>query len=162
VGTRQVQVQIQGHDARPFQYDQVLEEAATQVDVFAGGRRPAWWGGGGGASAAGPPGYLLRCCPPAPWGRPGGEQAAAQRRCSSPQGAAAPPPLGRALTDLGRLAPAAAAAGMPVVDNCLAGYNSSIFAYGQTGSGKTHTVLGQLGSAELVRLGTGPHPAVHV
>ncbi|KAK3263260.1 hypothetical protein CYMTET_27925, partial [Cymbomonas tetramitiformis] len=35
-------------------------------------------------------------------------------------------------------------AGRPIVDNCLAGYNSSIFAYGQTGSGKTHTMLGQL------------------
>jgi hypothetical protein len=48
---------------------------------------------------------------------------------------------------------------MPVVDNCLAGYNSSIFAYGQTGSGKTHTVLGQLNSAELVRAGPGAAPA---
>lgn len=26
--------------------------------------------------------------------------------------------------------------GRPVVDNCLAGYNSTVFAYGQTGSGK--------------------------
>jgi len=32
------------------------------------------------------------------------------------------------------------AAGMPVVENALAGYNGSIFAYGQTGSGKTHTM----------------------
>ena len=35
-------------------------------------------------------------------------------------------------------------AGEPIVDSCLAGYNSSIFAYGQTGSGKTHTMLGSL------------------
>ena len=30
------------------------------------------------------------------------------------------------------------------MDNCLAGYNSSILAYGQTGSGKTYTMLGAL------------------
>ncbi len=33
-------------------------------------------------------------------------------------------------------------AGIPMVDNCMAGYNSSIFAYGQTGAGKTHTMMG--------------------
>eukprot|EP00873_Tetraselmis_striata_P022660 jgi/Tetstr1/442924/TSEL_030986.t1 len=33
--------------------------------------------------------------------------------------------------------------GRPVVDNCLAGFNSTVFAYGQTGSGKTHTMLGE-------------------
>ncbi|CAA7404749.1 unnamed protein product [Spirodela intermedia] len=32
--------------------------------------------------------------------------------------------------------------GLPLVENCLAGFNSSIFAYGQTGSGKTHTMWG--------------------
>ncbi|CAM6105350.1 unnamed protein product [Calypogeia fissa] len=32
--------------------------------------------------------------------------------------------------------------GSPMVENCLAGFNSSIFAYGQTGSGKTHTMMG--------------------
>ncbi|KAM3267305.1 kinesin-like protein KIN-12B isoform X1 [Capsicum chacoense] len=32
--------------------------------------------------------------------------------------------------------------GAPVVDNCLAGFNSSVFAYGQTGSGKTYTIWG--------------------
>ena len=37
-------------------------------------------------------------------------------------------------------------AGLPVVDNCMAGYNSSIFAYGQTGAGKTYTMLGALGT----------------
>jgi hypothetical protein len=37
VGTRQVQVQLRDHDPRPFQYDQVLEEGATQEDVFTGG-----------------------------------------------------------------------------------------------------------------------------
>ncbi|CAK0736757.1 hypothetical protein CVIRNUC_000798 [Coccomyxa viridis] len=33
-------------------------------------------------------------------------------------------------------------AGRPIVENCLAGYNSCIFAYGHTGSGKTFTMLG--------------------
>ncbi|XP_068665503.1 kinesin-like protein KIN-12B [Aristolochia californica] len=32
--------------------------------------------------------------------------------------------------------------GMPLVENCLDGFNSSIFAYGQTGSGKTYTMWG--------------------
>ncbi|PPR86314.1 hypothetical protein GOBAR_AA34378 [Gossypium barbadense] len=32
--------------------------------------------------------------------------------------------------------------GAPVVENCLAGFNSSLFAYGQTGSGKTYTIWG--------------------
>ncbi|EFJ25368.1 hypothetical protein SELMODRAFT_414001 [Selaginella moellendorffii] len=32
--------------------------------------------------------------------------------------------------------------GLPMVENCLAGFNSSIFAYGQTGSGKTYTMWG--------------------
>ncbi|XP_024367331.1 kinesin-like protein KIN-12F isoform X4 [Physcomitrium patens] len=35
-------------------------------------------------------------------------------------------------------------AGVPMVENCLAGYNSCMFAYGQTGSGKTHTMLGDI------------------
>lgn len=30
----------------------------------------------------------------------------------------------------------------PVIDNCLQGYNGTIFAYGQTGSGKTFTMSG--------------------
>lgn len=34
--------------------------------------------------------------------------------------------------------------GLPLVENCLAGFNSSIFAYGQTGSGKTYTMWGPL------------------
>ncbi|GAB4820291.1 hypothetical protein N2152v2_007337 [Parachlorella kessleri] len=33
-------------------------------------------------------------------------------------------------------------AGEAVVDNCMAGFNSSIFAYGQTGAGKTYTMQG--------------------
>lgn len=37
-------------------------------------------------------------------------------------------------------------AGLPVVENCMNGYNSSIFAYGQTGAGKTYTMLGHLPS----------------
>lgn len=36
------------------------------------------------------------------------------------------------------------AAGLAMVDHCMAGFNSSIFAYGQTGSGKTHTMLGDI------------------
>ncbi|XWS71380.1 hypothetical protein CRYUN_Cryun03dG0133500 [Craigia yunnanensis] len=35
-------------------------------------------------------------------------------------------------------------AGLPMVDNCMEGYNSCMFAYGQTGSGKTHTMLGDI------------------
>ncbi|CAK9265534.1 unnamed protein product [Sphagnum jensenii] len=34
--------------------------------------------------------------------------------------------------------------GLPMVENCMAGYNSCMFAYGQTGSGKTHTMLGDI------------------
>ncbi|KAH6774814.1 P-loop containing nucleoside triphosphate hydrolases superfamily protein [Perilla frutescens var. frutescens] len=36
------------------------------------------------------------------------------------------------------------AAGVPMVENCMEGYNSCMFAYGQTGSGKTHTMLGDI------------------
>ena len=43
-----------------------------------------------------------------------------------------------------------AVAGHPIVENCLAGYNSSIFAYGQTGAGKTYTMIGQLGKSDQV------------
>ncbi|KAL0707268.1 hypothetical protein Bca4012_073694 [Brassica carinata] len=39
-------------------------------------------------------------------------------------------------------------AGLPMVENCLSGYNSCIFAYGQTGSGKTYTMLGEVGDLE--------------
>ncbi|CAH9134506.1 unnamed protein product [Cuscuta epithymum] len=35
-------------------------------------------------------------------------------------------------------------AGVPMVENCVEGYNSCMFAYGQTGSGKTHTMLGDI------------------
>ncbi|KAL8156267.1 hypothetical protein AgCh_001386 [Apium graveolens] len=37
-----------------------------------------------------------------------------------------------------------ATVGLPMVENCLSGYNSCIFAYGQTGSGKTYTMLGDI------------------
>jgi hypothetical protein len=40
-----------------------------------------------------------------------------------------------------------AGAGRPIVDNCMGGYNSSIFAYGQTGAGKTYTMQGPLTAA---------------
>lgn len=35
-------------------------------------------------------------------------------------------------------------AGLPMVENCMSGYNSCIFAYGQTGSGKTYTMMGEI------------------
>ncbi|XP_052205946.1 kinesin-like protein KIN-12C [Diospyros lotus] len=35
-------------------------------------------------------------------------------------------------------------AGLPMVDNCMSGYNSCMFAYGQTGSGKTYTMIGDI------------------
>ncbi|KAF6254437.1 hypothetical protein COO60DRAFT_1665196 [Scenedesmus sp. NREL 46B-D3] len=38
-------------------------------------------------------------------------------------------------------------AGKPIVDNCMGGYNSTIFAYGQTGAGKTYTMQGPLAAA---------------
>jgi hypothetical protein len=37
--------------------------------------------------------------------------------------------------------------GKPITDNCLQGYNGTIFAYGQTASGKTHTMQGPLDTA---------------
>ncbi|XP_047980300.1 kinesin-like protein KIN-12D [Salvia hispanica] len=39
--------------------------------------------------------------------------------------------------------------GLPMVENCLSGYNSCMFAYGQTGSGKTHTMLGEIDDLEI-------------
>ena len=38
--------------------------------------------------------------------------------------------------------------GLPMVEHCMAGYNSSIFAYGQTGAGKTHTMLGHITASD--------------
>ncbi|KAK7363420.1 hypothetical protein VNO77_05563 [Canavalia gladiata] len=38
--------------------------------------------------------------------------------------------------------------GVPVVENCLSGYNSCMFAYGQTGSGKTYTMMGEIKEME--------------
>uniref|UniRef100_A0A7N0TDF2 Kinesin motor domain-containing protein n=1 Tax=Kalanchoe fedtschenkoi TaxID=63787 RepID=A0A7N0TDF2_KALFE len=40
-------------------------------------------------------------------------------------------------------------AGLPMVENCLSGYNSCMFAYGQTGSGKTYTMLGEIDELEI-------------
>ncbi|XP_066395400.1 kinesin-like protein KIN-12E isoform X1 [Miscanthus floridulus] len=34
--------------------------------------------------------------------------------------------------------------GLPMVENCMSGYNGCLFAYGQTGSGKTYTMMGEL------------------
>ncbi|KAI4335052.1 hypothetical protein L6164_013735 [Bauhinia variegata] len=39
-------------------------------------------------------------------------------------------------------------AGVPIVENCLSGYNSCMFAYGQTGSGKTYTMMGEIKETE--------------
>ncbi|XP_059645790.1 kinesin-like protein KIN-12F, partial [Cornus florida] len=39
--------------------------------------------------------------------------------------------------------------GLPMVENCLSGYNSCVFAYGQTGSGKTYTMLGEIEELEV-------------
>ncbi|KAF3456467.1 hypothetical protein FNV43_RR01117 [Rhamnella rubrinervis] len=39
-------------------------------------------------------------------------------------------------------------AGLPMVENCLSGYNSCMFAYGQTGSGKTYTMMGEIHAVE--------------
>ncbi|CAO2815149.1 unnamed protein product [Amaranthus hypochondriacus] len=39
--------------------------------------------------------------------------------------------------------------GLPMVENCLCGYNSCMFAYGQTGSGKTYTMLGEMENVEF-------------
>ncbi|XP_057959011.1 kinesin-like protein KIN-12C isoform X2 [Malania oleifera] len=38
--------------------------------------------------------------------------------------------------------------GLPMVENCMSGYNSCMFAYGQTGSGKTHTMMGEIQEME--------------
>lgn len=40
------------------------------------------------------------------------------------------------------------AAGIPMVENCMSGYNSCMFAYGQTGSGKTYTMMGEINEVE--------------
>ncbi|KAI7836017.1 hypothetical protein COHA_010101 [Chlorella ohadii] len=41
-----------------------------------------------------------------------------------------------------------AAVGAQMVENCMAGFNSSIFVYGQTGAGKTHTITGDVARGE--------------
>ncbi|CAI7838627.1 unnamed protein product [Closterium sp. NIES-53] len=47
-------------------------------------------------------------------------------------------------------------AGRPIVENCLSGYNSTMFAYGQTGSGKTYTMFGaDVDKADVDRLRGG-------
>ena len=37
----------------------------------------------------------------------------------------------------------------PIVQECLAGFNCTIFAYGQTGTGKTHTMEGDIHHEEM-------------
>ena len=36
----------------------------------------------------------------------------------------------------------------PVVEECMQGFNCTVFAYGQTGTGKTHTMEGRIEDAE--------------
>lgn len=43
-----------------------------------------------------------------------------------------------------------AVVGKPTVENCLSGFNSSVFAYGQTGSGKTYTMVGELPQGDVL------------
>ena len=47
-----------------------------------------------------------------------------------------------------------------VVDNCVAGFNGTVFAYGQTGSGKTHTIGG--GSRRYADRGLIPRALSHL
>ncbi|XP_027102355.2 kinesin-like protein KIN-12E [Coffea arabica] len=52
-------------------------------------------------------------------------------------------------------------AGVPMVENCMGGYNSCMFAYGQTGSGKTHTMLGDIeGGTRRHSVNSGMTPRV--
>ncbi|XP_040993011.1 kinesin-like protein KIN-12E [Juglans microcarpa x Juglans regia] len=52
-------------------------------------------------------------------------------------------------------------AGLPMVENCMGGYNSCMFAYGQTGSGKTHTMLGDIeGGTRRHSVNSGMTPRV--
>ena len=55
-----------------------------------------------------------------------------------------------------------AVAGHPIVENFLAGYNSSIFAYGQTGAGKTYTMIGQLGRSDQASRDPYQDPSIYV
>lgn len=50
--------------------------------------------------------------------------------------------------------------GRPMVENCMAGYNSSVFAYGQTGAGKTYTMLGAIPKSAEDLQGEVPAPAL--
>ena len=48
--------------------------------------------------------------------------------------------------------------GKSISDNCLMGYNGSLFAYGQTGSGKTFTIIGPTTSVSLNEINSGILP----
>lgn len=57
------------------------------------------------------------------------------------------------------------AAGRPVIDGLLDGYNGTIFAYGQTGSGKTHCMFGPANCLSFLatdKRGIVPRAAQHV
>ncbi|XP_060959954.1 kinesin-like protein KIN-12C isoform X1 [Cannabis sativa] len=52
-------------------------------------------------------------------------------------------------------------AGLPMVENCLSGYNACMFAYGQTGSGKTYTMMGEISQIqENLNLDSGLTPRI--
>lgn len=50
--------------------------------------------------------------------------------------------------------------GIPIVENVLGGYNSTMFAYGQTGAGKTHTMIGNPESKKMTSEEGGLAPRV--
>ncbi|KAK1281392.1 Kinesin-like protein KIN12B [Acorus gramineus] len=51
-------------------------------------------------------------------------------------------------------------AGLPMVENCMSGYNSCMFAYGQTGSGKTYTMMGEIQEINEISEGRGMTPRI--
>ena len=54
------------------------------------------------------------------------------------------------------------AAGRPISDSALAGYNCTLFAYGQTGSGKTHTIYGPMEGRDAAQRGLLPRTLDYV
>lgn len=131
MGTRSITCSVPGRDPRTFTYDHILWQT-PQTEMFEG------------TAAV----ILILPIATAPSGTPRLSHLSALTATSLPPG----------LNFHNRFSirtPFNAVAGLPMVDNVVAGYNSSIFAYGQTGAGKTYTMLGALSSpgdppAELV------------
>lgn len=120
--TREVLIQLPGRDPYHFGFDDVLQEEAGQGEVFESEqRRAAGWLD------------LLQADGPA--------ETKAQDGCAKV--VVHPASCGSHSQHTPRRL-RTAAVGMPVVDNCLSGYNSSVFAYGQTGAGKTYTMTGRV------------------